>query len=95
MPAKEKHLDRELLTITRMVEIYCTAHHGNSDCMPCEECSEFLNYAAARLEKCPMERTNRHAPNARFIVTSRNARPRLEKSCVTPGPECYCTTRCW
>jgi hypothetical protein len=53
MPAKEKHLDRELLTITRMAEIYCAAHHGNSDCMLCEECSEFLNYAAARLKKCP------------------------------------------
>ena len=53
MPAQEKHLDRELLTITRMVEIYCSAHHGNSNCMPCEECSEFLNYAAARLKKCP------------------------------------------
>ena len=54
MPAKEKHLDRELLTITRMVEIYCAAHHGNSDCMLCEDCSEFLNYAAARLKKCPI-----------------------------------------
>ena len=53
MPAQEKHLDRELLTITRMVEIYCSAHHGNSNCMPCAECSEFLSYAAARLKKCP------------------------------------------
>jgi MinD superfamily P-loop ATPase len=53
MPTQEKHLDRELLTITRMVEIYCSAHHGDSDCMPCEECSEFLDYAAVRLKKCP------------------------------------------
>ena len=53
MPAQEKHLDRELLTVTRMVEIYCSAHHGHSDGMLCEECSEFLNYAAERLQKCP------------------------------------------
>ena len=53
MTAQEKHLDRELLTITRMVEIYCSAHHGDSDCMPCEACSEFLDYAAVRLKKCP------------------------------------------
>jgi hypothetical protein len=50
MPAQEKHLDHELLTITKMVGIYCAAHHGNSDGMLCEECSEFLNYAAARLK---------------------------------------------
>ena len=53
MPVQEKHLDRELLTITRMVEIYCAAHHGNFGSMPCENCSDFLNYAAARLRKCP------------------------------------------
>ena len=53
MPAKEKHLDRERLTITRMAEIYCSAHHGSSDGTLCEACSEFLDYAAARLRKCP------------------------------------------
>ena len=53
MPAQEKHLDRELLTITKMMEIYCSAHHDNSDGLLCEECSEFLNYAATRLKKCP------------------------------------------
>ncbi|MBT8068317.1 MAG: nitrous oxide-stimulated promoter family protein [Gammaproteobacteria bacterium] len=47
------HLGRELLTITRMVEIYCRDHHGGAAGMLCDECGEFIKYAEVRLEKCP------------------------------------------
>jgi len=53
MRATEKHLDRELITITKMTEMYCSAHHGDSDSALCEECGEFVEYAAVRLKKCP------------------------------------------
>ena len=48
-----KHLARERLTMTKMVGIYCAAHHDNSEDALCDECSEFLDYAHTRLEKCP------------------------------------------
>ncbi len=51
MQATDKHLARELLTITRMVGIYCSDHHGG-DAL-CESCQEFMDYAEVRLEKCP------------------------------------------
>ena len=53
MPAQGKHLARELVTITKMTELYCSAHHGGSASALCEECTEFVEYAAVRLEKCP------------------------------------------
>lgn len=45
------HLERELLTIAKMVGIYCKDHHGNDEL--CEQCSIFMDYAEVRLDKCP------------------------------------------
>ena len=46
------HLDRELLTMSKMVSIYCRAHHATSG-TPCSDCERFLDYAEVRLDKCP------------------------------------------
>ena len=48
-----RHLDRERLTLSKMVGIYCSAHHDGSETSLCGECGEFLDYAQRRLEKCP------------------------------------------
>ena len=51
MDLSTRRLGREWLTMQRMVDIYCAAHHG--DVAGCAECREFLDYARVRLEKCP------------------------------------------
>ncbi len=53
MFSRKKRLARERLTMARMVRIYCTAHHDNCGDGLCAPCREFLNYAEARLRKCP------------------------------------------
>jgi len=53
MQSPARHLDRELLTIGKMVGIYCSAHHATSDDGLCETCQEFMDYAEVRLQKCP------------------------------------------
>lgn len=53
MQADKKHLSRELLTIGKMVDIYCNDHHGSGDPGLCQSCREFMVYAEVRLEKCP------------------------------------------
>jgi len=45
------HLERERTTISKMVGIYCKAHHGSNGL--CDECAVFMDYAEVRLEKCP------------------------------------------
>lgn len=49
----KKRLARERLTMTKMVGIYCAAHHDSDGGSLCEACREFLDYAERRLRKCP------------------------------------------
>jgi len=48
-------LERELKTITAMVQIYCRDHHLPSQEDICADCSEFLQYAEKRLSRCPFQ----------------------------------------
>jgi len=53
MHTEGKRLDREMLTMSKMVGIYCSGHHADSGDVPCARCQEFLDYAELRLQKCP------------------------------------------
>jgi hypothetical protein len=53
MREEKKRLAREQLTMTKMVGMYCSAHHDRSHDDLCATCREFLDYADVRLEKCP------------------------------------------
>ncbi|MBT8103911.1 MAG: nitrous oxide-stimulated promoter family protein [Gammaproteobacteria bacterium] len=53
MLSLKQRLARERLTMTKMVEIYCGAHHESSADNLCDACSDFLAYAETRLHKCP------------------------------------------
>ncbi len=53
MRRTNKRLDRESLTMTRMVGIYCTARHDGGEVRLCAACQDFLDYAQVRLQKCP------------------------------------------
>lgn len=47
-------LEREAKTVSAMIKIYCTDHHGLK-VKDCESCSELENYALDRLQHCPYE----------------------------------------
>ena len=53
MTSQYKHLDRERRTIEKMVEIYCSDHHGVATGSLCADCRVFMDYANVRLDKCP------------------------------------------
>jgi hypothetical protein len=53
MGAHRNRLARERLTIARMVDLYCRAHHPEHETGWCADCREFMNYADLRLRKCP------------------------------------------
>lgn len=55
MSGWQDRLDRERLTIARMVEIYCRGHHDHdaTAAVLCSSCDEFMDYAERRLDKCP------------------------------------------
>lgn len=48
-------LNREFLTISAMIEIYCSHHHYEK-CKKvnlCEDCETFKSYVKQRLDRCP------------------------------------------
>ena len=52
MPSESGRIAREKRTIRAMIRIYCGAHHGPSGAV-CRECTELLDYALGRLDRCP------------------------------------------
>ncbi len=52
MPSEPARIAREKRTIRAMIRIYCRAHHEPSDAV-CRECTELLDYALGRLDRCP------------------------------------------
>ncbi len=51
---QHQRIKREKKTIKAMVRYYCKKKHGSKDEL-CAECTEFLNYAFLRLDKCPFQ----------------------------------------
>jgi hypothetical protein len=47
-------MKREKKTIEAMVRLYCKKKHGAKGVL-CTECSDFLDYAFLRLDKCPFQ----------------------------------------
>jgi hypothetical protein len=52
--AENRRIAREKKTIRAMIAIYCRGkHHAAGAGELCAECEELLNYAFARLDRCP------------------------------------------
>ena len=52
MPSESARIAREKRTIRAMNRIYCRAHHEPSGAV-CRKCTELLDYALDRLDRCP------------------------------------------
>lgn len=53
-PLTTPRLLREQQTVAAMIRCYCRGVHGGAQSL-CAECRDLLDYAAARLERCPFE----------------------------------------
>jgi len=54
MSVSHRRMIREKKTIKAMVRIYCESHHQTHHGL-CPECSELLEYAMKRIDKCPFQ----------------------------------------
>ena len=52
MPTDPPRIAREKRTIAAMVQLYCRKKHGRTSTL-CDGCSELLEYATCRLDRCP------------------------------------------
>lgn len=49
----KNRIDREKITVSHMIKLYCKHHHKGKDL--CDSCSHLHDYAMKRLENCPYE----------------------------------------
>ena len=54
MPSEHPRMNRERKTIEAMIRLYCADKHENKAEL-CTDCAELLDYAQARLDKCPFQ----------------------------------------
>ncbi len=52
MSKNDSSRDAEILR--RFIGVYCEKHHDGKEKL-CDECSDLLDYALTRLEKCPLD----------------------------------------
>ena len=53
--SESRRIQRERRTVRAMIEIYCRGqgHRPGPVCPVCPECQELMDYALARLDRCP------------------------------------------
>ena len=87
MTPERLRLEREAHTLEAMVRLYCGGQHGTSNRL-CPSCTELLQYALQRLERCPFQEgkttcarcpVHCYAPDMRVRVRMlmRHAGPRM------------------
>ena len=76
--------DRERRTIEAMVEIYCRAHHDPETL--CERCRELLEYALAKLAKCPYQPDKPTCANCPIHCYQRDRRDQIREVMKFSGP---------
>jgi predicted amidophosphoribosyltransferase len=87
VPKMHQRIAREAKTMEVMVAIYCHDQHGTPNGV-CKECSELIEYANGRLERCPFQEGKttcakcpihcyRPAPRERMKAVMRHSGPRM------------------
>ena len=84
MTAEEKR-KAEMATVKKMLEIYCRAHHGNNLSL-CEECEALLDYARARVERCPHMETKTFCSACRTHCYAPKMREKIREAMRYSGP---------
>ena len=84
MTAEEKR-KAEMATVKKMLEIYCRAHHGNNLSL-CEECEALLDYARARVERCPHMETKTFCSACQTHCYAPKMREKIREAMRYSGP---------
>lgn len=84
MTAEEKR-KAEMATVKKMLEIYCRAHHGNNLSL-CEECEALLDYARARVERCPHMETKTFCSACQTHCYTPKMREKIREAMRYSGP---------
>ncbi|MDD4270280.1 MAG: nitrous oxide-stimulated promoter family protein [Pirellulaceae bacterium] len=85
MSADPPRIAREKRTVQAMVRLYCRDHHGSGG-TPCAECSELLDYATCRLDRCPFGPQKTTCANCPIHCYKPQMRQRVKEVMQYAGP---------
>lgn len=75
---------REQETVSRMIKIYCRAHHGGKE--QCPDCAALDAYARLRSDKCPFMETKTFCSNCRVHCYRAEMREKIRAVMRYAGP---------
>ena len=75
---------REKETVSRMIKIYCRAHHGGKEL--CPDCAALDAYARLRSDKCPFMETKTFCSNCRVHCYRAEMREKIRAVMRYAGP---------
>jgi hypothetical protein len=81
-------MDRERMTVDRMIRIYCRGNHGTLGEL-CEECSELLAYAGRKLDKCPFQENKPTCGRCHVHCYRKEMRERVVEVMRYAGPRMF------
>lgn len=85
MEHKTQRMKREDRTIEAMVALFCRGNHGKGSSL-CPECSELLEYARTRLDKCPFQERKPACSNCPVHCYKPEMRDRIRLVMKYSGP---------
>ena len=85
MPEKHRRMLREEKTIEAMIRIYCRGRHKTLNTL-CNACSDLLDYARRRLDKCPFQEGKTSCGNCRVHCYKHDMRGKIQDVMRYSGP---------
>ncbi|MEI7484651.1 MAG: nitrous oxide-stimulated promoter family protein [Ignavibacteriota bacterium] len=80
---KSKRLERERITIGKMIDYYCSKNHST---YPCADCTELKDYALKRLLLCPFDEDKPVCSNCTVHCYKTEMRQRVKDVMRYSGP---------
>ena len=78
-------MNRERITIDKMIKIYCRDHHRTKRNL-CAQCLELKNYAMGRLDNCPYQGKKTTCAKCPVHCYSRDKREKVRQVMRYAGP---------
>ncbi|MBE9548655.1 MAG: nitrous oxide-stimulated promoter family protein [Proteobacteria bacterium] len=79
-------LKREHQTLVCMTAIYCKAHHNHQNDGLCDNCTDLMDYSAARLAKCPYGQTKPNCNKCPIYCYKKQPRDYVRRIMRYSGP---------
>jgi len=79
----ESKREREIKTVSLMIDLYCRKNHGKE---LCEECEKLKEYAVLRSMKCPFMETKTFCSNCKVHCYKPEMREKIREVMRFSGP---------